>query len=104
MAADTFSRIQVQLVNENKVSVINDYVIGEYIANREYFDEVSSIQEDLLDDGIVTTNLGTELDIQTTGGAIALQLYMESLNTAYQSMLGLAKYGLSTEKQLWKNI
>jgi len=96
--------VQVQLVNENKVSVINDYVIGEYIANREYFDEISNIQEDMLDDGIITTNLGTELDIQTTGGAIALQLYLESLNTSYQSMLGLAKYGLSTEKQLWKNI
>jgi hypothetical protein len=104
MGADTFSRIIVSLVNENKVSVINDYVIGEYIAHRTYFDEMNSIQEDMIDDGLITTATGQELDINSTGGQIGLQIYMESLNSAYQSMLGLAKAGLSNEKQLWKNI
>jgi hypothetical protein len=104
MSADTFSRIHVRLVNENKVSVINDYVIGEYLAHRSFFDEMNNIQEDLLRDGIITTETGQELDINTTGGAVGLQIYMEALNTSYQSMLGLAKYGLSAEKQLWKNI
>jgi hypothetical protein len=104
MAVDTFSRIHLQLVNENKVAVINDYVIGEYLAHRAFFNEMTNIQADVLDDGVVTTNTGQELDINTTGGAIALQIYMEALNTSYQSMLGLAKFGLSAEKQLWKNI
>jgi hypothetical protein len=104
MATDSFSRVIVQLVNENKVSVINDYVIGEYIAHRTYFDEMNAIQEQMLDDGLITTSTGQELDINSTGGQIGLQIYMESLNSAYQSMLGLAKAGLSNEKQLWKNI
>lgn len=104
MSADTFSRIHVRLVNENKVAVINDYVIGEYIAHRNFFDEMTNIQEDLLRDGVITTETGQELNINTTGGAVGLQIYMEALNTSYQSMLGLAKYGLSAEKQLWKNI
>jgi hypothetical protein len=103
-ALDTFSRIKIELVNSNKVDVINDYVIGEYIANRTYFDEMNSIQEDMLDDGIVTTTTGQELDTNSTGGQVGLQIYMEALNSSYQAMLGLAKAGLSNEKQLWKNI
>jgi len=104
MAIYTYSRVVVQLVSDNKVSVINDYVIVEYIAHRTYFDEMNSIQEDMLDDGLITTVTGQELDINTTGGQVGLQIYMETLNSAYQSMLGLAKAGLSNEKQLWKNI
>jgi hypothetical protein len=104
MALDTFSRIKIELVNKDKVDVINDYVIGEYIANRTYFDQMNAIQEDMLDDGLVTTSTGQQLDTNTTGGQVGLQIYMEALNSAYQAMLGLSKAGLSNEKQLWKNI
>jgi hypothetical protein len=104
MAESFFSRVVVNLVNEKKVDVINDYVLGEYIANKTYFDEMSAIQAGMIEDGLVRTVTGQELDINTTGGQIALQLYIEALNSSYQSMLGLAKAGLANEKQLWKNI
>jgi len=104
MAVDGFSRVVVNLINTGKVEVINDYVIGEYIANRTYFDLINDIQQDIFDDGLVTTQTGQELDINTTGGQVGLQIYLETLSSTHDSMLGLAKSGLSNEKQLWKNI
>jgi len=104
MASGDFSRVIVELVNQQKIQVINDFAIGEYIANKTFFELLSDMQTDILDDGIVTTTTGQTLDVNTVGGALALQIYMETLNTSQQAMLGLSKLGLNVEKQVWKNI
>ena len=57
---------------------------------------------DILTTGKVKTNTGVEADIKTTGGLMAIQLYMETLDSARRAMSGLAKLGLNVEKQVWK--
>jgi hypothetical protein len=104
MASKDFSRVIVEQVNKLKIQVINDFAIGEYIANKTFFELLSDMQADIIDDGIVTTTTGQTMDVNTVGGALALQIYMETLNTSQQAMLGLAKLGLNVEKQVWKNI
>jgi hypothetical protein len=41
---------------------------------------------------------------ENPGGMIAIQIYMETIESRRQSRSGLAKLGLNVEKQVWKNI
>ena len=99
-----FSRVFIEQVNNDKVHVIYDYAYGQYIATEQFFDLLSDIQSSILDDGIVTLNTGQEVDASTPGGLLAIQFYMETIDSTQQSISGLAKLGLNVEKQLWKNI
>ncbi len=103
MATD-FSRVLVEIVNQKKVSVIYDFAYGEYIATADFFQQLSEVQADILDDGIVTLDTGQTADTRSPGGMIAIQIYMETLESTRQSMSGLAKLGLNVEKNVWKNI
>jgi len=104
MAADTFSRVYVELVNTKKVAVNYDFAYGEYVSTKSFFDKLSKVQEDLLEDGKITLETGKTVSSDSPGGLIAIQIYMEALESRRQSMSGLAKLGLNVEKQVWKNI
>ena len=104
MASDVFSRVHIELVNSAKVSVIYDFAYGEYLSTKTFFDKLSEVQRDLLDDGQITLQTGQTVSSDNPGGLIAIQIYMETLESTRQSMTGLAKMGLNVEKQVWKNI
>jgi len=104
MSEITFSRVHVELINQDKVAAVADFAFGSYIATQTFFDAVSKIQRDISEGGLVTFNTGQSVDPKTPGGLLAIQIYMDSLNTAYQTMDGLSKLGLNIEKQVWKNI
>jgi len=99
-----FSRVHIEIINQQKVGFIADFAFGEYIATDTFFKELSKVQGQLVDGGKVTLGSGQEVDPQTTGGLIAIQIYMEALESQRQAMVGLAKLGLNVEKQVWKNI
>jgi len=104
MAAETFSRVYVDLVNSAKVAVNYDFAYGEYIATKSFFELLSKVQTDLLNDGQITLDTGQTVSSDDPGGMIAIQIYMEAIESRRQSMTGLAKLGLNVEKQVWKNI
>jgi hypothetical protein len=99
-----FSRVYIELVNNQKINVIYDFAYGEYISTKEFFDELSQVQTDLLNTGEVVLSTGLTADADSPGGLMAINIYMEALDSQRQSMSGLAKLGLNVEKQLWKNI
>ena len=104
MADTSFSRAIIERVNNEKVNVYYDFAYAEYLATKQFFDHLSQVQSDLLDDGIVTLNTGQTVSSDNPGGLIAIQIYMETIESTRQSMSGLSKLGLNVEKQLWKNI
>ena len=104
MADTNFSRAIIERVNSEKVNVYYDFAYAEYLATKQFFDHLSDVQSDLLDDGIVTLNTGQTVSSDNPGGLIAIQIYMETIESTRQSMSGLSKLGLNVEKQLWKNI
>jgi hypothetical protein len=99
-----FSRVFVEQVNTNKVNVMYDFAFGEYIATKNFFDLLSDVQTNLLETGTVTLATGQEASADSPGGLLAIQFYMESIESARQAHIGLSKLGLNVEKQLWKNI
>ena len=99
-----FSRVFIEQVNNAKVKVVFDFAYGEYISTKQFFDKISTVQADLLDDGIVTIDTGQQVSTNDPGGLLAIQFYMETIDSTRQSMSGLAKLGLNVEKNLWKNI
>ena len=99
-----FSRVFIEQVNNAKVKVVFDFAYGEYISTKQFFDKISIVQADLLDDGLVTLDTGQQVSTSDPGGLLAIQFYMETIDSTRQSMSGLAKLGLNVEKNLWKNI
>lgn len=104
MSEIVFSRVQVEIINQDKVAAVADFAFGSYLAAQTFFDAVTQIQNDIGAGGLVTFNTGQSVDPKTPGGLLAIQIYMDSLNSAYQTMDGLSKLGLNIEKQVWKNI
>lgn len=99
-----FTRVYVELVNQARVYVLADYAYGEYVAQRTFFDELSRVQNQMINGEEVTLGTGQTADPNTTGGLIGIQIYTESLESARQTMSGLSRLGLNVEKQVWKNI
>ena len=97
-----FSRSHVEMVNEKKVFSMYDYAFGEYLATKSFFELLSEVQNNLVTTGKVVIQTGQEVDAQSPGGLIAIQLYMDTLESSRQTMSGLAKLGLNVEKQIWK--
>ena len=102
----SYSRVHIEILLSRKVAVVFDFAFGEYIATKSFFEQLSDIQEQMITskDGKIKLGSGIEADINTTGGLIAVQIHMETLDSMRQAMSGLAKLGLSVEKQIWKNI
>jgi len=101
MAEMLFDRSQIELINNNKVRAIYDFAYGEYLAQQNFFDELSRVQTQLIHNGSVTLNTGETVDLNTLGGTMGLQIYMETLDSTKESMSGLAKLGLKNENKLW---
>jgi hypothetical protein len=99
-----FSRVFIEQVNNDKVNVIYDFAYGEYLATKDFFDLISEVQANLLETGTVTLDTGQEVSADSPGGLLAIQFYMEAIDSTRQAMSGLAKLGLNVEKNLWKNI
>ena len=101
MAEIIFDRAQIELINNNKVRAIYDFAYGEYLAQQNFFDELSRVQSQLINNGEVELNTGEKIDLNTLGGTMALQIYMETLDSTKESMSGLSKLGLKNENKLW---
>ncbi|NBV83970.1 hypothetical protein EBR57_07615 [bacterium] len=91
----------VAIVNRTKVSTIYDFPYGEYRAQRDFYDEMSRVQSSLINNGEVRLQTGQLASLDSTGGLLAIQIYMETLETSKESMSGLSKLGLGNEKKLW---
>ena len=99
-----FSRVFVESINNSKVNVMYDFAYGEYVATKNFFNLLSDVQTNLLETGKITLSTGQEASADSPGGLLAIQFYMESIESARQAHIGLSKLGLNVEKQLWKNI
>lgn len=97
-----FSRIQTDIVNRAKIEAIFDFVVGDFLANRTFFNELNRISTQMLRGENVTLQTGQTVDPKTTGGLLAINFYMETVSSARETMSGLSKLGLSVEKQVWK--
>lgn len=102
--ARIYSRNFIELVNNEKINVIYDFAYGEYISTKTFLDKLSRVQSELLETGIIRLETGQEASADSPGGLLAIQIYMESIESTRQSMSGLTKLGLNVEKNLWKNI
>jgi hypothetical protein len=98
---DLSGRSLIAMVNRTKISTIYDFPYGEYRAQRTFFDELSRVQSSLVNNGKVELETGETASIDSTGGLLAIQIYMETLETRKESMSGMSKLGLSNEKKLW---
>ena len=98
---DLSGRSLIAMVNRTKISMIYDFPYGEYRAQRTFFDELSRVQSSLVNNGKVELETGQTASIDSTGGLLAIQIYMETLETRKESMSGMSKLGLSNEKKLW---
>jgi hypothetical protein len=100
----TYSRTFIEQINNDKVSVNYDFAFGEYLATKTFFEKLSSVQAGLLDNGKVKLDTGQTVSTDTPGGLLAIQIYMDAIDSSQKAMSGLAKLGLNVEKNLWKNI
>jgi len=99
-----FSRVYIEQINNHKINVIYDFAYGEYLATEQFFDSLNDVQAGILDTGKVVLDTGQVAEADSPGGLLAIQIYMEAIDSKRQSMSGLSKLGLNVEKQLWKNI
>ncbi len=90
-----------EIINRTKVISIYDFPYGEYRAQRDFYDEMSRIQTGLINNGEVRLQTGQIAKLDSTGGLLSVQIYMETLETSKESMSGLSKLGLANEKKLW---
>jgi len=102
MSDVSFSRVHVEFIIEGQARGIVDYAVGEYLATQQFFEQISSLQTQIVSGDLVQLDTGQTVDPQTTGGLMAIQIYMETIESARQAMTGLAKLGLSVERQSWK--
>ena len=94
------SRQSQEVVNTQKVGAFLDFAYAAYLAIDLYFEEIGGIYTDILDDNKAVV-LGTEVDVTTLGGNLALSVAMDVIQARRDSMEGLAKAGLKTENKLW---
>jgi hypothetical protein len=102
MSEVSFSRVHVEFIIQGQATGIVDYAVGEYLATKQFFQQISDLQAQIISGEEVVLATGQVVDPQTTGGLMAIQLYMETVDSAKQAMSGLAKLGLSIERQSWK--
>jgi hypothetical protein len=95
-----YSRVHISFVNNNKIQAIYDFAFGDYLAYNNFFDELSRIQSALINDGEVELETGQVASLESTGGLLAIQLYMETLEATKTAMSGLSKLGLKNENKL----
>jgi len=98
----TFSRVHVEIVNRSKIQSIYDFAFGDYRAQKNFFDELSRIQSELVTNGKVTLETGQVASLESTGGLLAINIYTETVESTKEAMSGLSKLGLKNENKLWQ--
>ena len=98
-----YDRSTTNIVNANKISGVFDYAYGRFLAWDHFFRELSRVQNSVLNkDGVVKLITGETADIKEVGGALAVNIYTESLESAKEAMDGLSNLGLKNENKLWQ--
>jgi hypothetical protein len=97
----TLTRAHVEFVNRNKVRQVFDFAYGEFLANKNFFNELSRVQSQIIENNEVELQTGQTADLNTIGGALALSIYTETLDSMKEAMVGLSKLGLKNENKLW---
>ena len=100
-APPVYQRGFVQITNFKKIRAVYDFAYGQFVALRNFFDQLSDIQTSVIEGEVVNLSTGQQADINTVGGALAIQIYMETLESAKEATVGLAKLGLKNENKLW---
>jgi len=98
------SSVFTEIVNRRRSDGLFDFAYGEYLATKNFFTEISLLQEKITIGEKFVLATGQEIDPETTGGMLAVQLFMEAMDSLRMAASGLAKAGLSAEKTLWKNL
>ena len=98
------SSVFTEIVNRRRSDGLFDFAYGEYLATKNFFVEISRLQEQIVKGDKFVLSTGQEIDPETTGGMLAIQLFMEAMDSLRMAASGLAKAGLSAEKTLWKNL
>lgn len=97
-----FDRSATTVVNANKIKGTFDYAYGRYLAWDSFFKELSRVQTGIVNNnGMVDLNTGQTVDINSVGGALGLQIYMQALDSSREAADGLANLGLKNENKLW---
>jgi len=94
------SRQSQVIINNQKEGNAISFLDGAYLAVELYFKEISAIYSDLIDDNKAVI-FGTEVDITTLGGNLALTVALDLIQARKDSMEGLSKAGLKNENKLW---
>ena len=97
-----FSRGDIQAVNEAKGISGQDYAYSKYLAQSTFFSELNRMLAGIAKTGKIKTFDGTELDVNTLGGQLALNAVTNRLTEAKDIFTGIADVGLNNEKDLWK--
>ena len=97
-----FSRPLVEMVNQSNNNANYDFIYGEYRAYRDFIDELNRVQNGLLNDGSITLTTGQKASMDDLGGIMAIQIYMDTLESSRQTMSGLSRMGIKAENKLWQ--
>jgi hypothetical protein len=71
---------------------------------KSFFNQLSRIQSEMIKDGKATLITGEEIDLNSAGGLLAVNIYMETLESAKEAMVGLARLGYKTENKVWDKL
>ncbi|MCP4049700.1 MAG: hypothetical protein GY730_03230 [bacterium] len=97
-----YDRAVITINHNSKVYAVYDFIFGEYLSTKTFFDELARIQAGLINNGEVVTNIGRRIDLNTIGGTVALSLYLQTIEGAREAMSGLSKLGIKVENKLWQ--
>jgi hypothetical protein len=98
------SRAFISDINTREVALTYDYPFAQYLVDQAFFDNNSEVLQAIIDKRPVPLDTGQEVDAETTGGLLAIQLWMETQESRRTTVSGLASSGLKVEQTLWKNI
>lgn len=97
-----FSRVIVESGNKKKITSTMDFIYGEYKAYDDFFKELSRITTSLMNTGEVVLNTGQKASMNDLGGMMSIQLYMETIESTKETMVGLSRLGVKAENKLWQ--
>lgn len=78
-----------------------DFAYGNFVSEYDFFSEYSRLQEAFSEDeNEFVLPSGQTMDLQTTGGFLGLQQYLETRNSAHTTLVGVGKRGLKAQNKL----
>jgi len=98
------SRVHIRNNMQSRVEKHFDFPYAKYLGNRDFFDQLSNILDQMLNEGTVRLPTGQVVPTDSPGGMMAIQHVMTLLEANRVAIDGLAGLGLNIEKQIWKNL